>query len=102
MIIRISCLAGALVLLAALTSTVSAAPVKKERTGDGKVLECELLGGTVVPQPPGSAITACCYESGCWICDANGNDCTFDEAYGFKRPVLRFKLYSPARTLLAR
>lgn len=45
---------------------------------DGKVIECELLGGDVVAQPAGSAITACCYEDGCWICDAQGNDCTFD------------------------
>ncbi len=57
---------------------------------DGKIIECQLLGGTVISQPPGSAITACCYDgadggiSGCWICDANGNDCTFDESY--RRP----------------
>jgi hypothetical protein len=47
---------------------------------DGKVIECELLGGDVVAQPPGSAITACCYENGCWICDAQGNDCSFEPA----------------------
>lgn len=63
-------------------TATAAAPA--QNTQNGKVLECELLGGTVIPQPPGSAITACCYDEGetrgCWICDENGNDCVFDEA----------------------
>jgi hypothetical protein len=46
-----------------------------------KILECELLGGTIVDQPAGSGITACCYDNGCWICDEKGDDCVFDPAY---------------------
>ena len=48
---------------------------------NGKIVECELLGGEVVRQPKGSPITACCYENGCWICDEAGNDCKFDPVY---------------------
>ena len=74
-------------------ATAPAAPsiaAPNQTPQDGKIIECQLLGGTVIPQPPGSAITACCYDgadggpAGCWICDANGNDCTFDESY--RRP----------------
>ena len=60
----------------------SAAP--NNSINDGKIIECQLLGGTVIPQPPGSGINACCYDNGevqgCWICDENGNDCVFDKA----------------------
>jgi hypothetical protein len=82
--------ATALVLTSlAVSSPSMAAPNNHQGNNDGKVLECELLGGTVVPQPAGSNITACCYDEGeirgCWICDENGNDCTFDEAY--RNPV---------------
>ena len=59
--------------------------------GDGRILECQLLGGEVVPQPPGSSITACCYENGCWICDADGNDCEFEPAGRTVRPFTTFQ-----------
>lgn len=69
----------AIAIIAAAGALLLAAPsaVRAADNNDGKAIECELLGGDVVAQPPGSAITACCYESGCWICDAQGNDCTF-------------------------
>ena len=39
---------------------------------------CRATGGDWEPQPPGSSITACCDNYGCVVCDANGNDCTYD------------------------
>ena len=92
--------ATALVLASMASSHPSmAAPNNNFGNQDGKVLECELLGGTVVPQPRGSNITACCYDEGevrgCWICDENGNDCTFDEAYQDQGPAQRPWVLSP-------
>ena len=69
----------AIVILCLLGSLVACQSTSQ--TKDGKILECKLLGGEEVKQPPGSGITACCYENGCWICDEKGNDCTFDPAY---------------------
>ena len=69
--------------LAAILVVISIASCQTASKGKpGKIVECELLGGTVVKQPPGSGITACCYENGCWICDEKGDDCVFDPAYG--------------------
>lgn len=48
---------------------------------DHSVTECELLGGDKQTQPPGSTITTCCYETGCFICDQNEENCTFDPKY---------------------
>ncbi|SOE19026.1 hypothetical protein SAMN05877838_3976 [Hoeflea halophila] len=75
--------AAASAVLAAIFSvssmSVAAAP-PKGATSDTAILECRALGGTVIKQPRGSAITACCYDDGCWICDENGSDCSFDAA----------------------
>lgn len=58
---------------------------------------CDAIGGTTIPQPAGSAITACCTETECYICDENGGDCTLDDSYrdptnptagNFTKPVL--------------
>ena len=49
--------------------------------GGSPIDDCRLDGGTIIPQPAGSTITACCYDDdlkGCWICDEAGNDCVFD------------------------
>ncbi len=55
-------------------------------------LEICMLDGEIIPQPPGSAIQACCTEDGCVICAADWSDCTFDPANnvrpgGAGRPV---------------
>ncbi|MEH6726876.1 MAG: hypothetical protein V7703_12010 [Hyphomicrobiales bacterium] len=60
-------------------SSISAQAAPPEGTiSNTAILECGTLGGTVIKQPRGSAITACCYDDGCWICDAKGKDCSFD------------------------
>ncbi len=63
------------------------------------ILECEILGGKKIPQSPGSTITACCYDNGCWICDENGDDCNFDPAYFSPawRDAPFFEAYQAAR-----
>ena len=79
-----------------LGSIAACQPQSPANTGrSGMIIECELLGGTVVTQPPGFPITACCYENGCWICDEAGNDCVFDPVYAapfwdevFSRPTV--------------
>lgn len=67
------------VLFSLSSMSAEAAPVKGA-TSNTAILECSALGGTVIKQPKGSAITACCYNDGCWICDAQGKDCSFDAA----------------------
>ncbi len=62
----------------AILSAEAAPP--KGATSNTAILECSALGGTVIEQPRGSAITACCYNDGCWICDSKGEDCSFDAA----------------------
>ncbi len=69
-----------MVAIFSLTSISAEAAPPKGATSDTAILECEVLGGTIIKQPQGSAITACCYNDGCWICDANGSDCSFDAA----------------------
>ena len=52
------------------------------RPGEQPLDWCLLEGGDTIPQPPGSSIRACCADDGCFICDVNWNDCTFDPAMG--------------------
>lgn len=63
-----------------LVSITAQAVPPKGATSDTAILECTALGGTIIKQPRGSSISACCYDDGCWICDAGGSNCTFDEA----------------------
>ena len=70
--------------------------------------QCVVLGGTEIPQPPGSQITACCYDDpesvfqGCYICDEFGQDCLFEPATPDWEPGRRgawlqmFQQYMPA------
>jgi hypothetical protein len=80
MTIRI--IAGAIVALALIAPAAQAA---KKPAGGFDIEHCA-LSGDVIDQPPGSAINACCYEDGCWICDANWGNCTWDPAYGARGP----------------
>lgn len=80
MSIRIT--AAAILALALLSPPAEAA---KRPPGGFDIQHCA-LSGDVVDQPAGSPITACCYEDGCWICDENWGNCTWDPAYSSVRP----------------
>jgi hypothetical protein len=69
-----------LAVIFSLASLSAQAAPPKGATSNTAILECKALGGTVIKQPRGSSITACCYNDGCWICDAKGKDCSFDAA----------------------
>jgi len=73
-IVRALCVVLAMVFMASSAKAASSEV-------DIEALQCPLLGGTTIPQPAGSTITACCYDDGCYICDANGSNCEFDPAY---------------------
>lgn len=73
--------AGAILALACLAPAEAA----KRPTGGFDIEHCA-ISGDVLDQPPGSSINACCYEDGCWICDANWQNCTWDPAYSSGKP----------------
>lgn len=60
---------------------------------------CDAIGGTVIPQPAGSAITACCTETDCYICDANEDNCELDV---FSKPTGDGKPGRPAAGTLSK
>lgn len=52
----------------------SEAAKKKEGMGVGQCW----IEGTVNPAGPGEAISSCCLDDGCWICNAGWDDCVWD------------------------
>ena len=74
---------GFLSALAGLSLLSAAAAAAQSGHGSAEDFElvCRATGGQWIDMPPGNAITACCDEAGCVICDENGNDCVHDPAY---------------------
>ncbi len=73
-----------LILMAALTTLVHFPPdtaeAAKRQPGMG-VGQC-WIDGTPNPAGQGEAISSCCLEDGCWICNATWNDCVWDPKVG--------------------
>ena len=71
---------SAIVLSAALAALTFSAPdtaeAAKKQSGMG-VGQC-WIEGTVHPAGPGEAISSCCLEDGCWICNSTWGDCVWD------------------------
>jgi len=84
-LIQTSCLAATIYLTHGYFDSANAAnnPIEKWYKG---VAVCVANGGTEIPQPPGSSITACCTNDPdnevqyCIICDEYGEDCQMDIA----------------------
>src|SRR5690606_15119457 len=38
------------------------------------------LGGETIDQPKDSPLNFCCYDDGCWQCDTNWQNCTWEPA----------------------
>ncbi len=62
-------------------SATAAAAQSGHGSAEDFELVCRATGGEWIDQPPGSAITACCADDGCVICDENGNECEHDPPY---------------------
>lgn len=73
-------LSTTLAALALLAPDAAIAAKRKQGMGVGQCW----VEGTVHPAGPGEAISSCCLEDGCWICNATWNDCTWDPKYSTK------------------
>lgn len=51
-----------------------------DRPSGGPDLAHCTLGGDIIDQPEDSPLNFCCYDDGCWQCDINWKNCTWEPA----------------------